>query len=290
MAERRPFGSKRGDVSEIRELTEELRELLETPPIDWGPLQRGLKSVLAKFKKKGTAKEKHSTQDVSAKGTTHAPTKKALKWGHPSWKPKQPKTWVDPYTGKEHPWDPKKAKAKKAKPPWIDPETGKAYFIDRKGKKHPWDPTKVHKPKPRKLWTSAGCVVIPALDDHDHCYIIKPSNNYGPWSFPKGRVDKGESMKQAALREVWEETGLKVKILSGTHAYIGKGKGSFSITHFYLAVRTGGSPRRTDETEKVVLATWEQAEAIFKRSGNRRDVKIAQLAQKALAHFKKKKK
>lgn len=28
------------------------------------------------------------------------------------------------------------------------------------------------------------------------------------WSFPKGKLDKGESSKQAALREVEEETGL----------------------------------------------------------------------------------
>ena len=270
-------------MSEIRQLTEELRDLLEAPPIDWGSLQRGLGGILKKFKKKGTKKEKHSTQDVSAKGTAHAPTHPPVTYKKPK-HPAKPKVWVDPLTGKEHPWDPKKAKGKPQ--PWIDKKTGKAYYISPSGKKYPWDPDR--KPKPRKLWTSAGCVVIPSMDDHSRCYIIKPSNNYGPWSFPKGRVDKGESMKQAAVREVWEETGLKAKILSGAHAYLGKGKGSFSITHFYLAVRTGGRPHRTDETEKVVLATWEEAEAIFKRSGNKRDVKIIRLAQKALAHFKKK--
>jgi 8-oxo-dGTP pyrophosphatase MutT (NUDIX family) len=125
------------------------------------------------------------------------------------------------------------------------------------------------------------------MDDFDHVYVIKPSNNYGPWAFPKGQVDKGESMKQAALREVWEETGLKAKVLPGRGAYVGKGKGTFSITHFFLMVRTGGFPRRTEETEQVRLVTWDEAKQLFHRSGNKRDPKIADLAQKALQAYKK---
>jgi len=32
------------------------------------------------------------------------------------------------------------------------------------------------------------------------------------WTFPKGKIEKGESFKEAALREVIEETGYKCKI------------------------------------------------------------------------------
>ena len=143
-------------------------------------------------------------------------------------------------------------------------------------------------PKPKK-WTSAGCVVIDSMDDHEHIYVIKPSNNYGPWSFPKGRVDKGESFKQAAIREVWEETGLHVKILTGKGSYIGKGVGGFSITHYFLAVKTGGHPRPTAETEKTVLATWDEAKRLFRSSGNKRDPHIADLARQALKQYRKRK-
>ena len=31
------------------------------------------------------------------------------------------------------------------------------------------------------------------------------------WQFPQGGIDKGEKPKQAAIRELWEETGLKPK-------------------------------------------------------------------------------
>ena len=34
---------------------------------------------------------------------------------------------------------------------------------------------------------------------------------YDDWSFPKGKLDPGESHRQAALREVAEETGLRCR-------------------------------------------------------------------------------
>ena len=45
--------------------------------------------------------------------------------------------------------------------------------------------------------------------------LLKKYN--GDWVLPKGRVEEGESTKQAALREVLEESGVKAEILK----YIG---------------------------------------------------------------------
>ena len=41
----------------------------------------------------------------------------------------------------------------------------------------------------------------------------------GHISFPKGHIEKGESEKETAVRETYEETGIKVKILDDSPRY-----------------------------------------------------------------------
>jgi 8-oxo-dGTP pyrophosphatase MutT (NUDIX family) len=50
---------------------------------------------------------------------------------------------------------------------------------------------------------------------------------YDDWSFPKGKLDKGESFEEAAVREVAEETGLVCELgheLPSTEYLDGKGR------------------------------------------------------------------
>lgn len=47
-------------------------------------------------------------------------------------------------------------------------------------------------------------------DDARIAVVHRP--RYDDWSLPKGKLDEGESLEEAALREVWEETGLKCSI------------------------------------------------------------------------------
>ena len=136
-------------------------------------------------------------------------------------------------------------------------------------------------------WVSAGGVVVPSKDDFSKVLVIKPSNNYGPWSFPKGQIDDGETQIVAAAREVLEETGIRAKVLKlAGRAYLGSGKGSHSVTHYYLMVRTGGTPHPTDETDKALFVPWDQAINLFVGSGNKRDPRIALKAMKALGLMK----
>lgn len=121
-------------------------------------------------------------------------------------------------------------------------------------------------------WVSAGGVVLPHTGELDKVYVVKPSNNYGPWCFPKGRVDPGETHEQAALREVKEEAGLSASIVPG--ADLGFGEGSCSTTHYYLMVARGYPGNHDHETEEVRLVTFEEARELFQSEGNRRDVGI----------------
>ncbi len=51
--------------------------------------------------------------------------------------------------------------------------------------------------------------------------ILLLKRSSGLWVLPKGRIEKGESSKDAALREVKEETGIDAKIIeeAGTIYY-----------------------------------------------------------------------
>jgi 8-oxo-dGTP diphosphatase len=40
------------------------------------------------------------------------------------------------------------------------------------------------------------------------------------WSFPKGKVDPGETFPQAAVREILEETGLKIKLITVPYSIV----------------------------------------------------------------------
>jgi 8-oxo-dGTP pyrophosphatase MutT (NUDIX family) len=42
------------------------------------------------------------------------------------------------------------------------------------------------------------------------CVVHRPK--YDDWSLPKGKLERGESFQQAAIREVFEETGLRCRL------------------------------------------------------------------------------
>jgi 8-oxo-dGTP pyrophosphatase MutT (NUDIX family) len=59
---------------------------------------------------------------------------------------------------------------------------------------------------------AAGGIVIDYATHAPRVLLVhRPA--YDDWSFPKGKLDKGETVEQAALREVREETGLECRIV-----------------------------------------------------------------------------
>ncbi len=62
---------------------------------------------------------------------------------------------------------------------------------------------------------------------------------FGKWDLPKGKIEKGESKREAAKREVEEECGvnkLKIdkKLQKTYHIFQRKGREILKITHWYL--------------------------------------------------------
>ena len=66
-----------------------------------------------------------------------------------------------------------------------------------------------------------SCGIIPYLliDNEIHYLLVKQNNGF--ICFPKGHVEIGESEEETALRECFEETGLKAEIIPGFKESIG---------------------------------------------------------------------
>jgi len=84
----------------------------------------------------------------------------------------------------------------------------------------------------------AAGVVIEEPDGR--VWVVHPSNAFGgyPATFPKGTRDPGMSLRATAIREAWEESGLRV-VLTGFLADLVR---SQSKTRYYRARRVGGCP------------------------------------------------
>ena len=75
----------------------------------------------------------------------------------------------------------------------------------------------------------------------------------GYWVIPGGYVDKNEKLRNAAVREFWEETGLKSKVADFVGIYDNSKRDprGHNVGVAYLLRRTGGKIRASDETSDV---------------------------------------
>jgi 8-oxo-dGTP diphosphatase len=75
----------------------------------------------------------------------------------------------------------------------------------------------------------------------DNKYLLvqeKQPKVYGKWNLPAGRVDEGENLEQAAVREAKEETGFDVKI--DKHLIVIHPSIESPVLHAFLAEAIGG--------------------------------------------------
>ncbi len=100
---------------------------------------------------------------------------------------------------------------------------------------------------------SAGGVMI----DHDRVLLIRTRTRRGQtvWTFPKGRIRRGEAFWEAALREIREETGylcrLKRKLKATKYIFRSDTTQIRKTVHWFLVepIRQAGTPNPREVKE-----------------------------------------
>ena len=86
-------------------------------------------------------------------------------------------------------------------------------------------------------------------------------HRHNDWALPKGKLHKGETWEQAALREVEEETGYRVKLVSFAGALAYRTSNNDKVVRFWnmLPEGVGVGPIDPDEITEVAWLTPAEA-------------------------------
>ena len=133
---------------------------------------------------------------------------------------------------------------------------------------------------------SAGGVVYRTIDGVIET-VLCGRNTPRQWSLPKGTPDNDETVAETALREVNEETGLRVKILQhlGIISYwfvrTNDGVRCHKIVHYFLMQPVSGSIQKHDhEFDEVRWFPGEEAVRILHYAND------ASIVEKALTQVR----
>jgi len=108
-----------------------------------------------------------------------------------------------------------------------------------------------------KTAVSCGALVYKKDQGKTWILLVKQAGNNPGWGIPKGHMEPGESYTATALREVNEETGINIKILTRLPHVTIKRKNFTKTVVPYLAVQTCNSKPRCDHTaSEVVDVQW----------------------------------
>lgn len=91
--------------------------------------------------------------------------------------------------------------------------------------------------------------VFGIIEDDQKRVLLCHRRDYDLWNLPGGGVEAGETPWDALVREVKEETGLKVEILHFTGMYSKPDKSE--IVFSFTCRITGGKMKLTSEADKI---------------------------------------
>jgi 8-oxo-dGTP pyrophosphatase MutT (NUDIX family) len=144
--------------------------------------------------------------------------------------------------------------------------------------------------KPRVEETSAGGFVL-AADGSPRIAVIGRRNRGGriDWCVPKGHLEGDETIEQAAIREIAEETGLEAEIiesLGSIHYEFSTPTSIISKTvHHFLMRQTGGTLTiENDPDQEAVDIRWINADLLHAELAHENERRLALIVQEWIAN------
>jgi 8-oxo-dGTP diphosphatase len=123
---------------------------------------------------------------------------------------------------------------------------------------------------------AAGGVVVRGREAGGPELAVVHRPRYDDWSLPKGKLDRGESFEDAALREVEEETGLRCALGRELDpARYRDRKGRAKLVRWWLMSPLGGSFEPGDEVDELRWVTPEEADGLLDHAHDRDLVRSA---------------
>jgi 8-oxo-dGTP pyrophosphatase MutT (NUDIX family) len=104
---------------------------------------------------------------------------------------------------------------------------------------------------PTEFVRAAGGLILRRQDGRLQIVLVhRPLQK--DWSYPKGKLEPGETLEAAAQREVREETGLVCRLLQfvGETEYVDR-KGRPKVVAYWLMVPEAGSFAVNDEVDEL---------------------------------------
>lgn len=105
-----------------------------------------------------------------------------------------------------------------------------------------------------------------AIVRQGHRFLLTQERKYGStWSLPGGRVEPGETLTDACVREVLEETGVPV-VLEGIYRIEhAPGPSSSRIRVFFAATPRDDTPPKSVADEESLQAAWLTLDELARR-------------------------
>jgi len=100
------------------------------------------------------------------------------------------------------------------------------------------------------------CFALVVVRNGDRFLLVHEAKKGQPWYLPAGRVEPGESFRDAAVRETLEEAGVPVRVTGVIRVEHSPGPTGARMRVIFLAEPTADTPPKSEPDDESLGAAW----------------------------------